>query len=231
MRIGELAAASGVPVSTIKYYLREGLLAAGERTAPNQADYGPEHLGRLRLVRALVEVGGLGMADVRRVVIAMEAESRPLHEQLLLATHRPAPGRATAKPATPSRTAATRSGPQWRQARALVRGLVEQRGWRVGPRSPALDRAADAVAALLDADLTAAPELCAAYADAAQRLAEQEVAAALTLETPADVVRAVAVGSAAGDALFSALRLLARIEAAGRLLAPDHPAAAPPATD
>ena len=39
MRISELSARTGVPVATIKYYLREGLLPEGERTAPTQATY------------------------------------------------------------------------------------------------------------------------------------------------------------------------------------------------
>ena len=49
MRIAELSRQSGVPVPTIKYYLREGLLPAGELTSPNQASYGETHLRRLRL--------------------------------------------------------------------------------------------------------------------------------------------------------------------------------------
>ena len=47
MRIAELSRRSGVSVPTIKYYLREGLLAAGERTGPNQARYDEAHLRRL----------------------------------------------------------------------------------------------------------------------------------------------------------------------------------------
>ena len=40
MRIGELSRATEVPVPTIKYYLREGLLPHGELSSPNQASYG-----------------------------------------------------------------------------------------------------------------------------------------------------------------------------------------------
>ena len=35
MRIAELSQTTGVPVPTIKYYLREGLLPSGELTSPN----------------------------------------------------------------------------------------------------------------------------------------------------------------------------------------------------
>src|SRR6478752_6940457 len=62
MRMKELSEVSGVPVATIKFYQRERLLPAGERTHPNQSVYGDEHLRRIRLIRALIEVGGLSVA-------------------------------------------------------------------------------------------------------------------------------------------------------------------------
>ena len=37
MRISELSTASGVPVPTLKFYLREGLLPPGDAIAVNQA--------------------------------------------------------------------------------------------------------------------------------------------------------------------------------------------------
>jgi DNA-binding transcriptional MerR regulator len=37
MWIAELSRQTEVPVATIKYYLREGLLPAGELSSPNQA--------------------------------------------------------------------------------------------------------------------------------------------------------------------------------------------------
>ena len=42
MRIAELSSRSGTSIPTIKYYLREGLLPAGEATGRNQADYGDD---------------------------------------------------------------------------------------------------------------------------------------------------------------------------------------------
>ena len=72
MRISDLAAAAGVPVGTIKFYLRQGLLPAGELTSPTQAQYDESHLGRLRLVRALVEVAGLSLTEVLAVVTVLD---------------------------------------------------------------------------------------------------------------------------------------------------------------
>lgn len=82
MRVGELSKRSGVPVPTIKYYLREGLLPAGVLTSPNQAHYDDEHLRRLRLVRALVDVGGLSIAAVRDVLVAIDTRDDSLHNKL-----------------------------------------------------------------------------------------------------------------------------------------------------
>ena len=67
---------------TIKYYLREGLLPAGVLTSPNQAHYDEEHLRRLRLVRALVDVGGLSIAAVRDVLAAIDTRGDSLHDKL-----------------------------------------------------------------------------------------------------------------------------------------------------
>ncbi|MFD7659160.1 MerR family transcriptional regulator, partial [Actinosynnema sp. NPDC059797] len=77
MRIGELSRRSGVSVPTIKFYLREGLLAPGSGTARNQASYGEAHERRLRLVRALVEVGGLSLTAVREVLAASDGDLVP----------------------------------------------------------------------------------------------------------------------------------------------------------
>src|SRR5439155_716721 len=64
MKMSELSRASGVPIATIKFYLREKLLPAGRATAATQAQYDEKHLARLRLIRALVDVGGLPLAAV-----------------------------------------------------------------------------------------------------------------------------------------------------------------------
>ena len=51
MKIGELAKASSTPVETIRFYEREGLLAAPPRTGANYRDYGAEHVERLTFIR------------------------------------------------------------------------------------------------------------------------------------------------------------------------------------
>ncbi len=218
MRIGELSAASSVPLPTVKYYLREGLLPAGERTARNQADYGPEHLARLRLVRALVEIGRLSVADTRRVLAAADNPELPV-DDVLGAAH----AAVTNRP-TPSRTE-----PGWTEARGLIRRAAEQRGWRVEPDSPGLDRAADAAAALLAVDVPELLPLIDVYTETAERLARQEVAAVIGMGEQPDIVRGVVVGTVLGEELLSALRLLAQRSVTLGLLHPEpEPGETPP---
>ena len=56
LRIGELAAAAGVSVATIKYYIREGLLPPPPvKTSRTMAYYDAAYLERLKLIRRLRE--------------------------------------------------------------------------------------------------------------------------------------------------------------------------------
>ncbi|MCK1798792.1 MerR family transcriptional regulator [Streptomyces sp. XM4193] len=82
MRLAELSERSGVPLATIKYYLREGLLPPGERVSATQARYGEEHLRRLGLARALIQVGRVPVATAREVLRAVDDESLDLSRRL-----------------------------------------------------------------------------------------------------------------------------------------------------
>src|SRR3954453_17373569 len=120
MRMAELSRATGVPVATIKYYLREGLLPRGEvTTSPNQAQYGEEHVRRLTLVRSLVEVGGLSIAAGRAVLAAIDDPAVSLHHTLafpIAAADAPAPAVDD-----PAHTAAA----------DRIDEVIAERGWRL----------------------------------------------------------------------------------------------------
>lgn len=67
MKIGELAVASATQVVTIRFYEREGLLAAPDRTAGNYRIYGEAHVQRLVFIR---RCRGLDMAlDEIRILL------------------------------------------------------------------------------------------------------------------------------------------------------------------
>lgn len=68
LRVAGLSRLTRVSVPTIKFYLRSGLLHAGERTGPNQMRYDESHVRRLRVIRALIDHGGLSVAAVAELV-------------------------------------------------------------------------------------------------------------------------------------------------------------------
>ncbi|GAA3699996.1 MerR family transcriptional regulator [Arthrobacter ginkgonis] len=67
MQLKELSSRSGVSSASIKFYLREGLLAPGSTAASPRADYGPGHLRRLELIKVLRGVVGLGLARIKEI--------------------------------------------------------------------------------------------------------------------------------------------------------------------
>jgi DNA-binding transcriptional MerR regulator len=92
MRISELSSQTGIPIATIKFYLRENLLQEGRRTAATQAQYDDGHVARLRLIRALLGPGGLSVSATRQVIRAIEEPPESLHELLgVAATALPRP--------------------------------------------------------------------------------------------------------------------------------------------
>ncbi|MFJ3666617.1 MerR family transcriptional regulator [Streptomyces sp. NPDC090106] len=77
MRLAELSERSGVSTATIKYYLREGLLAPGHQINTTTAEYDEEHLRRLRLVRAMIQVGRVPVATIKEVLSHVDDDSLP----------------------------------------------------------------------------------------------------------------------------------------------------------
>ena len=202
MRIAELSRVSGVPVPTIKYYLREGLLSAGELTSPNQADYGDQHLHRLRLIRALVDLGQVPVAGVKRIIEALDSDSLSLHDQI---------GRAhRAITPQPQLTASTEVRAE---AAAQVDELIRSRGWTVDPDAPALTTLIETVAAFRTLDQDHLAGFLDSYADAVEKFTELEVAAVTSRAdrtTPDQIAESVVIGTILGETLISTLRLLAQ---------------------
>src|SRR5213592_3415736 len=64
MTLAELAAQSGVPARTVRFYIARGLLD-GPAVAGRGADYGGAHLERLRKIRQL-QRRGLTLAAIAR---------------------------------------------------------------------------------------------------------------------------------------------------------------------
>ncbi|MDP9869924.1 MULTISPECIES: MerR family transcriptional regulator [Streptosporangium] len=209
MRIGELSRRSGVPIPTIKFYMREGLVSQGERTGPNQAQYDEDHLRRIKLVRALVEAGGLSIAAAREVLVLMDSQVTDLgvlgKAQYALTPRKEEP----AEPDEAGRWAAGR-----------VEELIDGRGWAVKPTNPARRTLADALAALHRLGQEDFAPILREYAEVAERLAAVEVEAILRRPDPAAMAEAVVVWTAVGDTVLGSLRRLAQEAESARRLGP-----------
>src|SRR3954469_23140027 len=125
MLVSELADRAQVPLATVKYYLRAGLLPPGDTIGPRRAEYDESHLHRLRFLRALREVGGAPVTALQTIVDAVDDDSRSVHEVLCRisdALSPPLPGEEPAK-----------------QARGLADAAISRLGW-TGVRAGAAAR-------------------------------------------------------------------------------------------
>lgn len=198
MKVSELCDVSGVPLPSIKYYLREGLLPAGERTAANQAAYGPEHVERLRLIRALIEIGGLSIATAKRVIEAIDAPDLPLSYVFGVAQYAISDASVFAEVAGDS------------PGLAAIDALLAERGWAVTPENPGRHGAARVLDALAGLDRANVVAQLGAYADAAERIAHADLAAVGAAGDLADMAETVVVGTVLGDTLIASLRRIAQ---------------------
>ncbi len=199
MRISELSRSSGIPLPTIKYYLREGMLHRGETTAPNQASYGADHLRRLRLIRSLLEVGGLSIGTARSVLAAIDDPAVSLHRAL----------GATVYSITRSAGEVDRDEHDARAEATLAR-LLAERDWHVDPAAPALSGVREVLATLyrLDQDhLVAGLE---AYGRAVELIAEADLAAVAVVQGREARAETALLGTVLGDTLLAGLRRLAQ---------------------
>ncbi|MFG2990809.1 MerR family transcriptional regulator [Streptomyces sp. NPDC048257] len=210
MRIGELSRRTGVPVPTIKYYVREGLLPPGELSSPNQASYDDGHERRLRLIRALLEVGGLSVAAIGDVLASIDDKEQPVHKLLGTAAQRLVPEYGDA---------GCQEDAEAVLARERVARLIEARGWRLHPGNKAAGALAAALASLGRVGYGSFAELLDEYAEAAERVARADLGYAARRTDREDLVEAVVVGTVVGDAMFAALRRMAQVDVSSRLFA------------
>ncbi len=207
MRISELSAASGVPIPTIKYYLREGMLPAGEQTSATRARYGEDHLRRLRLIRALLEVGRLSIAAIGKVMAAIDDESLNLHHVLGTAQYAMAPA---VEPHA--------SGDEWARARAEADAMIADLGWRVDPGAPARDELAQAVLTLGRLGMPADSAALRPYADAALRLVTEHEIGTIPLDGPREAaVEAMVLGTVVHGRVLDVMRRLAHESVSARV--------------
>ncbi|VEG26202.1 MerR family transcriptional regulator [Actinomyces howellii] len=199
MKMAQLSARSGVGAPTIRYYIREGLVPAGELTSPNQAVYDDRHLEALRLVRALIDVGGLSV-DGARAVLANLGGGESAAETLRAAQYALTPAQGSGHA-------------QLDEALARVEALIESRWWSVSADNPARWTLARTLLALEELGATEVLELLDAYAAAAEEVADREAEVLERVGTPREAVVSVVALDVLGDRLVSALRRMAQEDA------------------
>jgi DNA-binding transcriptional MerR regulator len=205
MWIAELSRQTDVPVATIKYYLREGLLPPGEAVGATRSRYDETHVRRLRLIRALVESGGLSLARVRSVLAEVDEESRELHEVLGAAHGALIPDDLTATV----------------ESRLRVDDLIAANEWQVYSESPDRVLLADALDALEKVGYHLDDDLLETYAAAAAEIAKAEVGH-LPSGDRQQTVEATVLLTALGGPVLLALRRLAQQSASARRYGSSH---------
>ena len=193
MWIAELSRRTDVPVATIKYYLREGLLPPGESVGATRSRYDESHVRRLRLIRALAEAGGLSLARIRGVLTAVDEESREMHEVLGAAHSALLPDTIEATP----------------DSLARVDRLLKDHDWQVDQESRDRALLASALDALEKVGYQLDDDLLETYASTAQQTAEAEVAH-LPSGDRQHTVETTVLLTALGGPVLLALRRLAQ---------------------
>lgn len=209
MRLAELSERSGVPIPTIKYYLRERLLPPGHRISATQAEYGEGHLRRLRLVRALIQVGRMPVATAREVLAAVTDDSLDPHVRLGAAVwaipHGPEPDGDD--PATDT-------------ARRTADALLEQLGWRfaqgTGEQSPAYRMVVSGIATMVRLGYPCGVGQLLPYARSAAELAVADLDLVERYERGEEQVEAAVALTVLYEPVLLGLRRLAQAEESNR---------------
>ena len=68
LKISEVAEASDTNLTTVKYYVREGLIRPVKKTSPNMAYYAPEAVEQVRLIRRLQGERFYPLSVIRRLL-------------------------------------------------------------------------------------------------------------------------------------------------------------------
>jgi DNA-binding transcriptional MerR regulator len=210
MQVSELVSVTGIPLATVKYYLREGLLPAGRRITARSSEYGEEHVRRLALLRILRDVGAIPVLRLRELVETVETPRLSVHEMFSRASDAIAAGARREQESTlvPSPEAA-----------AMVDAVLRAMGWRhVRPEAVDMENLRRVVSQLLATGLFSVDEEgLAFYARIADEVARAEISALPDDDDRAAHLERMVVGTVAFGEILSILRRLAEEEhSAGR---------------
>ncbi|MEV2274701.1 MerR family transcriptional regulator [Nocardiopsis sp. NPDC049922] len=200
MRISELCDRASVPVATVEYYQREHLI-----DLPSEKHgYRPEDVRRVRLVRALIEVGGLGPAEVRTLLDDMSGSGRTPHKTfslVLRALNGDTGGEPASEPA---------AEPVDDRASTLARRLADRHGWRMEPRAEHWESLLKVLRMVLWLDDANAEFVVEAYAAAVEQVTAAELQVMGWYADEDALVERVVLWTVLGDRLLASLRQISR---------------------
>lgn len=200
MLMSELVTRTGVPVPTVKYYLREGVLMPGRATSATRAVYDQSHVRRIALIKALSELG-LSMARIKTIVELIDEPGRSLLEALGAAT-------AVLSPAVE-----TAAGGGCSRAQAALTSL----GWAVPGDYPAVAQLEQALAAAEAAGVPVTEDRLRVYAPHMMAIAAYDIDR-MPLEPASAAIEYAVLGTALYEPIAAALRRIAHAELASQHL-------------
>jgi DNA-binding transcriptional MerR regulator len=189
------------------------LLPAGQRTSKNQADYGPRHVERLALIRALQEAAGLRLETIARALRAADTAKQDFAIAAIDALERPALDQEVDATA-------------YREAERALLALSKRRGWKISRDDASLR---DAVQSAIRAKRWFEPDTEYAelepYFDAVERIALFEIPDSWEPDaSPEAALRYAMLGTVLFEPFILALRRMAHV-ARSRALSLKKPAA------
>ncbi len=209
MRLAQLSERSGITTATVKYYLREGLLPPGRRVTATQSEYDESHLRRLRLIRAMTQVGRLPVTTVREVLAVVDDGSQDQHSRIGAAVW-----------ALPHGNEPTADDPAVAAAEHTAQMLLDRVGWSfgrlAGPDSPAYRKLVGAVAELHRLGYPCDVENLLPYAAAASRLAEADLDLVESYDDAEEQIEAAVACTVLYEPVLLGLRRLAEAEECNR---------------
>lgn len=208
MRISELAERTGVPLATIKFYLRKGMLMAGEPVTATRSEYGDEHVRRVALIRALSDVAGLPLQRVTTVLGLVDSPTGDLFEALGTAV-------AALPPYTDETPGRPTAVPDYPRARAALEAL----GQVYDPRYAAVAQLERALIGVEAAGIPLTPDRLQAYGSHVRAMAEFDLSRMPGPDAGREEQLAYAVlGTALYEPVIAALRRLAHQDIAAGML-------------
>lgn len=215
MQISELVRQAGVPLATVKYYIREGMLPAGRPTGARRAEYDQEHLARLRLIRSMTVAAGLPLNQVKQILQVIDHPHGSVYETLGRAVEVLAgAGETTETGAHPTPVADSESAYPRAQAVVAQLGDAYARSSQHVAAFAQLDRA---LLAAEDAGLPATRARLQVYGEHVAAIAQAEMAQMPT-EDAQTAVRYAVLGTALYEPVLTALRRLAHQNLAAKRL-------------